>query len=130
MLEAVSRTDLVLGERPSVFEGADYFDEWLVVLELGVDELDVFAVMAHQLQVAVKCRPYVARQDPHRLAVGDSFLRFQQSLGREKEPNGEVVASFALLVGDGINLADVLQERAALLGQRVAHRRELQIRLG
>ena len=40
-------TDLALGQGPGIFKIRDNFDEWFIILELGVNQLNIRLILSY-----------------------------------------------------------------------------------
>ena len=78
LIEALGHSNLVLGDAPCVFEVAHDFDEMLIVAHLGVNQLDVGLVFAHQRAVSIKSLSYLLCKTSHGTRVLAQRARLHQ----------------------------------------------------
>ena len=54
MLHLIGLPDLIGCDTPCVFKLAHYFNQKFIILQLGVDQLDIGLIFAHQISVCTE----------------------------------------------------------------------------
>ena len=113
LLAFFSRNEVSFTFFPAGLKVNQSADQVSVVLELRVHTFDVLLVLAEQLPQLRETLPYAFRQLPHGLRLAARYAT-TNAFGLEQDLDLQVVAAFAVRVGDGVDLVDDVDELLAV----------------